>query len=101
MKSAISSTTHLLAPVQPKLRQMLEDWRDLLDRCVKKPSRKRVHGLCSATQRLEAALTFCLRRPLRDPDAVKAVLRWNRAGKKAALRPGPASLFRKTGQLQL
>lgn len=89
MKSASLPATRSLSPVQPKLQQMLEAWRDLIEQCVDKPSAKRVHGLRSATQRLEAALMFFLRRPLHDPAAVKTVLRWTRMSKKLrrALRP--------------
>jgi hypothetical protein len=81
MKSATRSADRS-EPLQLKLRRQVEAWRELVGLCVKKPSRKRVHDLRSATRRLEAALTFCLRQPAADPNVVRALARWARAGKK-------------------
>ena len=70
-------------------RRYFEAWRELLDRCALKPSRKRVHALRSATLRLESVLEFRLRdQPVHD-SAVRAFRRWKKqAGKlRRALRP--------------
>jgi CHAD domain-containing protein len=70
-------------------RQQLAAWRELLDRCARKPSRKRVHALRVATLRLCAALEHELRGQDADAPAVRAFKRWKKEAEKLrrALRP--------------
>jgi CHAD domain-containing protein len=68
--------------------QQLAEWHRLLARCGKKPSRKRVHGLRTATLRLQALLEFWLDAHEHDPGA-HAVKRWSKQAAKLrhALQP--------------
>jgi CHAD domain-containing protein len=70
-------------------RQQLAAWRELIDRCARKPSRKRVHALRVATLRLCAALEHELRGQDADAPAMRVFKRWKKEAEKLrrALRP--------------
>jgi CHAD domain-containing protein len=67
----------------------VEAWRQSLELCGQKPSRKRVHSLRVATLRLQAGLEHWLRTQEPGPPDARAVKRWSEQGKKLrrALRP--------------
>jgi hypothetical protein len=77
------------APLQLEWWLQLESWRDSLDRCACKASRKRVHELRILTLRLQASLEFWLSEQPPDAQGVRAVKRWKTQGQKLrrALRP--------------
>jgi CHAD domain-containing protein len=62
---------------QGQWQQQLAEWRQLLARCGKKPSRRRVHGLRVATLRIQALLGFWWPMHEQHP-AARAVKRWNK-----------------------
>jgi CHAD domain-containing protein len=68
--------------------QQLAGWQELLALCGKKPGRKRVHGLRTATLRVQALLEFWLGTHEHEP-AAHAVKRWNKQAAKLrrALQP--------------
>jgi CHAD domain-containing protein len=77
------------APDQLEWWLQLAAWRDSLDRCARKASRKRVHELRIATLRLQAALEYWLSEQAPDAQGVRAIRRWQTQGQKLrrALRP--------------
>lgn len=79
----MNSGTLSLVGGQPgeSFQQQWLQWRALLARCSRKPSRKRVHDLRVATLRLQALLEFWLQKHAHDP-AANAVKRWNRQANK-------------------
>jgi CHAD domain-containing protein len=76
-------------PPQPELHRQVEVWRELLDRCARKASSRRVHALRIVTLRLQAALEHWLREQGPDAAGVRAVKRWMKHGKRLrrALEP--------------
>jgi CHAD domain-containing protein len=76
-------------PDKPERHPQLEAWRELLSRCARKASPKRVHALRIATLRLQAALEYRLREQTPDAGGVRAVKRWMKHGKRLrrALEP--------------
>jgi hypothetical protein len=77
------------APLRLEWWLQLEAWRDSLDRCARKASRKRVHELRIITLRLQAALEFWLSEQPPDAQSARAAKRWKTQGQKLrrALRP--------------
>lgn len=76
-----SSRLTAVSPQSEHQRQVAR-WRDLLFRCVRKPSRKRIHALRCHTLRLRVAVEHWLREMDSDPAAARAYRRWNNEGKK-------------------
>jgi hypothetical protein len=70
------------APLQPEWRRQLEAWRELLDRCALKASRRRVHALRIVTLRLQAALEYRLQREPPDAETARAARRWDAQARK-------------------
>jgi len=75
--------------LQPEWHRRVAEWRDLLARCARTPSRKRVHLLRSLTLRLQVELEYKLPGQATETKAAGALRRWQREAKKLrrALRP--------------
>ena len=74
---------------QPEWLRQMAAWRELLDECLRKPTRGRVHALRVATLRLQADLPHWLQGQEKDGKAAQAARRWNRQSEKLrrALQP--------------
>jgi CHAD domain-containing protein len=83
------SATEPGSSLQPEWQRPLEAWCDLLAQCARKPSRKRVHALRRLTLRLRAAMQHGLRDQARNSPAVRALKRWEKAGKRLRKTLGP------------
>lgn len=79
---AISRSGQPNETVQPNWHRQVEEWRDLLGQCARKPSRKRVHALRSLTLHLSTVLGFHLVEQPAEPAAVRAFRRWNKEGRR-------------------
>ena len=86
--SRSSSATFAQAAGPEWLRQMAA-WRQLLDECLRKPTRGRVHALRVATLRLQADLPHWLQGREHGDKVAQATHRWNRQAEKLrrALQP--------------
>lgn len=71
------------------MRERLDVWRQLVDRCGRKPTRKRVHALRVVTLRLQAELEIDLAELPRATHAAQAILRFNKLGEKLRKALGP------------
>jgi CHAD domain-containing protein len=69
--------------------ERLEVWRQLVDRCGRKPTRKRVHALRVVTLRLQAELEIDLAELPQASHQAQAILRFNRLGEKLRKALGP------------
>ena len=67
----------------------LSDWRQLLDRCGRKPTRKRVHALRVVTLRLLAELELDLAELPSASHQAQAILEFNKQGEKLRKALGP------------
>lgn len=67
----------------------LGEWRQLVDRCGRKPTRKRVHALRVVTLRLQAQLEFDLSELPRASHQAQAILRFGKQGEKLRKALGP------------
>jgi len=70
------------AAAQPEFRRQVEEWRQLLSQCGRKPTRKSVHGLRVATLRVQAVVECWLRGQEPDAPATRAAECWIKQGKK-------------------
>ena len=75
-KERIGATFHVEGPRQ------VAAWRQLLARCGRKPTRKRVHSLRVATLRLQAELEFGLRTQGPDTPLARVAKRWTKQAEK-------------------
>lgn len=71
------------------MRDRLGEWRQLVDRCGRKPTRKRVHALRVVTLRLQAQLEFDLSELPRASHQAQAILRFGKQGEKLRKVLGP------------
>ena len=71
------------------MRERLEGWRKLVDRCGRKPTRKRVHALRVVTLRLQAELEIDLAELPEASHQAQAILRFNKLGEKLRKVLGP------------
>jgi CHAD domain-containing protein len=67
----------------------LGDWRQLVDRCARKPTRKRVHALRVITLRVQAELEIDLAELPHASHQAQAILKFNRLGEKLRKALGP------------
>lgn len=67
----------------------LGDWRQLVNRCERKPTRKRVHALRVVTLRLQAELEIDLTELPSASHQAQAILEFNRLGEKLRKALGP------------
>lgn len=67
----------------------MEVWRQLLDRCERKPTRKRVHALRVVTLRLQAELDTELAELPRASHQAQAILAFSKQGEKLRKALGP------------
>ena len=86
------SLPHGKAPAEaaaPEWLHQIAAWRDLLDECLRKPTRGRVHALRVATLRLQSDIPHWLAGCAQGDTCVRAAKRWNRQAEKLrrALRP--------------
>jgi CHAD domain-containing protein len=71
------------------VQERLGDWHQLIDRCRRKPTRKRVHALRVSTLRLQAELDIDLAEVPRASHEAQAVLQFTREGQKLRRVLGP------------
>src|SRR5579859_3471255 len=69
--------------------ERLEVWRELVDRCGRKPTRKRVHALRVVTLRLQAELEIDLAELPEASHQAQVILRFNKLGEKLRKVLGP------------
>ena len=86
------SLPHGKAPAEaaaPEWLLQIATWRDLLDECLRKPTRGRVHALRVSTLRLQSDIPHWLVGCVQGEKCARAVKRWNRQAEKLrrALRP--------------
>ncbi len=67
----------------------LAEWRQLLERCGRKPTRRRVHALRVVTLRIQAELEHWLGSHRQDVHGVHAVVRWGKQAEKLREALGP------------
>lgn len=90
MKDASSARGKQIAPgAEPEWRRQIDAWRELLDECLGKPTRGRVHALRVATLRLQADIPHWLEGHELGDKGARAVRRWSRQAEKLrkALQP--------------
>ena len=75
--------------LQPEWQHQVEAWRELITRCARKPSRKRVHALRRLTLRLHVAMKHRLQEPAGDSSAAHAFKGWKKEAKKLRRALGP------------
>lgn len=78
------------SPPQPDWQAQLGAWRELLAKCVHKPTRKRVHGLRVLTLRLQAQAEHWVHEKVEGEPFVEQAQRWSKQADKLrkALSPG-------------
>jgi CHAD domain-containing protein len=67
---------------KPESHTRLAEWRQLLERCGRKPTRKRVHSLRVVTLRIQAELEHWLSAHRQDVHGAHAVTRWGKHAEK-------------------
>lgn len=72
-----------------EIEDRLGEWRQLLDRCQRKPTRKRVHALRVVTLRLQAELEIDREELPSASHKVQAILEFNKQGEKLRKVLGP------------
>ena len=77
------------AAAEPEWRRQISGWRELLDECMRKPTRGRVHALRVATLRLQADIPHWLSGHELGNKSARAVQRWNRQAEKLRRALGP------------
>jgi hypothetical protein len=82
VSDAIGSGSQANETIEPTLQRQIEEWRDLLGQCARRPSRQHVHALRSLTLRLRAALEFHVAALPPEPAEMRAFRRWNKEGRK-------------------
>jgi len=84
----VGSSIH--SPAQPDWQAQLGAWRELLAKCVHKPTRKRVHGLRVLTLRLQAQAEHWVHENVAGEPFVEQAQRWSKQADRLrkALSPG-------------
>ena len=67
---------------EPDWQKQLESWRELLDKCGRKPNKKHVHGLRVVTLRLQVQAEHWLREHATEDGTARAAVRWNKQAEK-------------------
>jgi CHAD domain-containing protein len=80
---------HPGTPLRVEELQRVEDWRQLVFECGRKPSRKRVHGLRVSTLRLQAEMEHWLRAGFEENGASRKARRWSKQADKLREALGP------------
>ena len=86
---SLRSNGHCAPSLEPQWHRHVHTWRCLLEKCVRKPSRKQIRSLRSFTLRLRVATEFWMLERTQDATAARAFKRWNKETKKLrrALQP--------------
>lgn len=89
MKSTSPPPGKAPGAAEPEWRRQISGWRELLDECMRKPTRGRVHALRVATLRLQADIPHWLEGHDLGDKSARAARRWGRQAEKLrrALRP--------------
>ena len=91
MNSGLRTTRgQKVAAGEPNGTAGLAEWRQLLARCGRKPTRKRVHDLRVVTLRIQAEMEPWLHEGERGGRAAPAANRWNKQAEKLRQALGPA-----------
>ena len=81
-KASLPQSSERKQVAEPEWRKQLEAWRGLLDDCMRKPTRGRVHALRVATLRLQADIPHWVEGHELGDKSARAVRRWSRQAEK-------------------
>lgn len=79
--------------IRPDWQKQLEDWRDMLGECNRKPTRKRVHLLRVATLRMQAQVQYWLDRHASGLAAARSARAWCKQAKQLRRALGTVRAF--------